>query len=431
MSLESNLLSQISYIAVILLIGLLVAILSKKLKLPDVLLLIISGIALGFFIKFENLPLNLPKEFIAGLGIFALVLIVFESTTGMRFRELDWFTKDSLKVTFSSVFFMVVLFTLGVWGVLFRFSQEGMLPSAIFGVLMAGTAPDVILSLLKKSKNKVVEVLEIESIINTPVVVLLPLLVIEIGREFTSGIVSGFLSQVLVNIITGIGTGVVVGLVLFKAMKNAYSEIYSPIAVIAAALVSYSLAETIGGNGILAVTTLGLFFGNLEIRQKVSLLRFESVLATLLRVLIFVLIGAIIEFPLNLWFYINSLILFALYLLVRWISLEVSARNFTRRERIFMTLSASKGLPVIIVTFILATVLGGFESVLNYILIIVLYSLLLAALTSKFGMGLIEEDRTITAVKKDIEMKKKKIELAKQKIKEDKKKIVNAKNGRK
>jgi sodium/hydrogen antiporter len=391
MSLESILLSQISYIAVILLIGLLVSILANRLNIPDILLLTLAGVAVGIFARLENIGLSLPNTFVAGLAIFTLVLIVFESTAEIRFKELDWVSGESLKITLTSVIFMVVLFSGVVWGLLFRFASTGFFPSLIFGTIMAGTAPDVIMTLLHNSKIKVLDVLRIESIINTPFVVLLPILVIQISRDITTGIVSDFFRQLMINVITGIGAGVVVGIIMFKAMRTTYSEIYSPIAVITASLISYILAENIGGNGILAVTTLGLFFANLDIKQKVSLLRFQSVLATLLRVLIFVLVGVIITLPSNVWFYINSAMLFVAYLAIRYLSLEFSAREFNVHQRLFMTLSAAKGLPVVVVTFTLAAVFGGLENVLDHVLIIVVYSLITASLVSKFGMGLIGE----------------------------------------
>jgi potassium/hydrogen antiporter len=386
-------LSQVSFIAVILLVGLLTSIFSKKLNLPDLLMLIIAGIVLGAFVRFENLGFALPETFIAGLGIFALILIIFDSTSKIRLKELDWVSGESFKITMASVISVVVIFSLIVWGVLFRFSPEALFPSIIFATIMAGTAPDVLLNLLGNNKHKILEILKIESILNTPFVVLLPIMVIQISEELTSGFVSEFFRQLMVNIIAGIGTGVLVGIILFKFMRNVYSDQYSPIAVIAGALISYTLAENIGGNGVLAVTVLGIFFANLDIKQKVYLLHFESVLTKLLTVLIFVLIGIIVKLPLNLWFFINSFILFAGYLVARYVALAISAREFKKNERIFMTLTAAKGLPVIIVTFILATVFVGFENILDYVFIITLYSLTLASLTAKYGMHLIEDPK--------------------------------------
>src|SRR3989344_2169567 len=251
-------LSEISLIAIILLLGLLTAIVSKRLKLPDVLLLIIVGIGLGAFSRFENIDLSLPEQFVAGLGIFTLILIVFESTAEIRFRELNQISSDALKLTIISIVTISLGITLSIWALLFRFQFDKLLISFIFGTLMAGTDPDVILSLIGKTKNKILNIIKIESILNTPFVVLLPLLIIDISARFEGGVISEFIGKLLVNITSGLGAGLLIGLIVFKVMSRNYSEIYSPIAIITAAIVSYALAEQIGGSGIIAVTTLGL-----------------------------------------------------------------------------------------------------------------------------------------------------------------------------
>ena len=52
--------------------------------------------------------------------------------------------------------------------------------------------------------------------------------------------------------------------------KKQYSEILSPVTLIASTILTYILAEELGGNGVLAVTTLGLFFGNVYIKRKLT-----------------------------------------------------------------------------------------------------------------------------------------------------------------
>ena len=385
----ATLVSQISYIAIILLIGLLTAIVAKRLRLPDILLLIIVGILLGNFVRFEKMGLSLSNEFVAGLGIFALILIVFESTAQIRFKELDQTANDSLRVTLISIAITALGMTLASWALLFQFSIQHIFIAVIFGTLMAGTAPDVLLSLIGKTKNKILRILEMESILNTPFTVLLPLLIISITQEFQGGVISGFIVKLLISITSGLGAGLLVGLIVFKAMRNKYSELYSPIAVITAAIVSYALAEQIGGNGIIAVTTLGIFFGNLDIKQKVALLQFESVLAMLLRVLIFVLIGVIIIMPADILIYVQTLFIYLCYIGFRFMAVHLAEKKFSWQQKLFMSLSASKGLPVTIVTFILATVIGGFEQILTPILVFVIISLVTASLVTRFGMGLL------------------------------------------
>ncbi|MCK4670105.1 MAG: cation:proton antiporter [Nanoarchaeota archaeon] len=384
-------LTELTFLAIILLIGLLSAILAKRMKIPSVLFLVIVGIAFGIYMQLESITLTLPTKFISGLGMFTLILVVFEATAQIRFKELDRASFFSLKMTFATVvlnFFILSFFTLLV---VFRMNPEYIFLSLLFAALMCGTAPDIILSLLGSSKLKIIRYLEIESIINTPLTVILPFLIIDLQRGVSAGFISGFAGDILLKVTSGLGAGLLIGLIIFKVMRKQYSERYSPIAIITAALLSYVLAENIGGSGIIAVTTLGLFFGNLEFKQKYSLLQFESVLSTLLKVLIFVLLGVIIKLPLSFHFLWTSLALFIIYLLGRYVAIHLVAHQLPSAHKIFMSLTASKGLAVVVVTFILASTVSGFEPILNYILAFVLYSLVLSSIVVWLSPRLIGE----------------------------------------
>ncbi|MBW3012870.1 cation:proton antiporter [Candidatus Woesearchaeota archaeon] len=378
-------LNGLTFIAVALLIGLISSIFAKKLKIPDVLVLVAVGIGFGLYIEIENIDFVLPTPLISALGLFTLVLLVFESTAQIRFKELDWVSVSALKITFSTVFFNFVILSFATLAIVFGFQLKFLFLSLLFGALTCGTAPDVILSLLGSCKQKILRVLSIESIINTPFTVLLPLIIVDLQKGATGAVFAGFTGGFLLKITAGLGSGLLIGLVMFKIMRKQYSERYSPIAVIAAALLSYVLAERIGGNGIIAVTTLGLFFGNLEIKQKVTLLQFESVLSTLLKVLIFVLIGVIIKFPITPIFFIKSISLFIIYLAVRYLAVKVAAKEEPVLIRLFMALTASKGLAVVVVTFILASTITGFDPILHYILAFVLYSLIVSSVVVWFS----------------------------------------------
>ena len=105
----------------------------------------------------------------------------------------------------------------------------------------------VILSILKETKHKIIELLKIESIINTPITVLLPFIMLDFIQSVDVQVSLQTLSTQIVpflqQIVTGIGAGLLVGLIIFKLMRKAYSERYSPIAIIVAALLTYLLAE--------------------------------------------------------------------------------------------------------------------------------------------------------------------------------------------
>ena len=226
--------------------------------------------------------------------------------------------------------------------------------------------------------------------------VLLPFILLDIMKNLNHEFLfSSFLSQIfplLQQFVTGIGAGILVGIVLIKAMKHAYSTVYSPLAIIVAALITYILAENLKGNGVLAVTTLGLFFGNVYLKEKGSLQKFSSIFTTSLEILVFILVGLIIDFPLNMRFLLSSVILFIIFLLIRYLAITVSLsrQKYSFRERLFMSLNAQKGIAVAVVAFTLTTLsIPGIDTVLNLTLAFMLYSIILSAIMSFFQKKMI------------------------------------------
>ena len=155
---------------------------------------------------------------------------------------------------------------------------------------MVGTSPDVVLSMLKNEKHKIVEFLRIESIINTPLTVLMPFILLDLYNTLNlqEVIFSKLLEQLkpfITQFVVGIGAGVLIGLIISKVMKKAYSETLSPLALVTAALLTYILAENLGGNGVLAVTVMGLLFGNFYVKQKEQLYSFSTIFENSLLIL--------------------------------------------------------------------------------------------------------------------------------------------------
>jgi cell volume regulation protein A len=197
----------------------------------------------------------------------------------------------------------------------------------------------------------------------------------------------------IVLFVVGVGTGVLMGLIGSRIMKRYYSESMSPLALITLALLTYILSENLGGSGVLAVTIMGLFYGNLYIIEKIKLFRFSEVFANALEILVFILIGLIIKFPLTMVFLVNSLLLFGFYLVIRYVSINIAFRKdkLLFRQKLFMTLNVQKGIAVAVVAFFLSTV-SELTTVLNITLAFMLYSIVLSTIALFFTKKLLRVD---------------------------------------
>jgi len=373
-------------LAVLLLVGVICSIIATKLKIPDVLLLILAGMAIGQ-IKYEGLPaVEFPQSFLTAISILALVMIVFHSSSRFKFREMDTFSFKAIKLTFIFLFMNLIFLTIAVYKVY----EIPVIIGLAFSALMAGTSPSTTLTILKKGKNKIIELLEIESLINTPMIVLLPFVILDMrGIEFKL-ILTKFVEQIspfLQQIVSGVGAGVVLGIIAFEIMRRKYSEKYSPIAIVVIALLTYILAENLGGNGVLAVAVLGLIFGNFHLKERAAVKTFETVFTDFLQILVFLLIGLMIKIPLTKDFLLSSFSIFFIFMLIRWFAVVIfsAKEKYTFREKLFLTLHVPKGIATAVVAFsLISYTLVGIKEILDLILAFILYSVVLATIATYF-----------------------------------------------
>ena len=394
-------------ITVILLIGLIMSIISSKLKIPDVLLLIIVGMGFGA-IKYKGAPLiEFPVIFLTSISILALATIIFDSTSRIKLREFDTFSIRALKLTF--LFLLLNIIFLGIL-TKFLFALPISL-GLLFASIMMGTAPEITLALLSGAKQRTIEILKLESIINTPLTVLFPFLLLDLMQDVEFTVISTLIDQLgpfLAKFAAGIGSGILVGIILFKVIKQRVSKTYMPLTIIVAALLAYVLAENIGGSGVLAATTLGLFVGNIYTKHKIQeVLTFESLLAKSLFILVFVLIGVVIKIPMNKEFFISAGILFLVYVVIRYVSVALTLRGqqngFSFKEKLFMTLNMPKGIAVAVVAFTLAAYnipgtanfIPGIKTVLDLTLLFMVATIVLSSISMFFAKRLVGEAPTV------------------------------------
>jgi NhaP-type Na+/H+ or K+/H+ antiporter len=383
----------LTWFSLFLLIGIILSIVSSKIKVSDVLLLLIAGIIIG---QFKTISLH--PSFITGFSIFALIMIIFSSASKFRPKEISSVSPYAIKLSLVFFILAVIFLTLGVHFIFESpFTVKAFLISGLFASLMSGTSPDAVLSLLKDGKNKLIEILEFESILNTPLMILVPLVILDIYKGTL--VAQHLFTTLLQSVMTGVGTGIVIGLVVFRIMKEQYSHMLSPIIIVASALITYTLAEQIGGSGILAVTALGIIYGLMAVKHKETLQEFSEVFTNFLKIMVFILLGLMIKIPFrNYDFLIKSGILFLIYILVRFIAVGFSFRGTSLgiRHKVFMGLNVSKGVAVAVVAFILLaelTNVPNLRPIIDLSFLFILYSIVLASIAEKFSFFFLKNVR--------------------------------------
>jgi len=376
-------------LALIFLLGLICTWLSDKLNISNILFLMIVGIIIGQIPYKGRYLIELPELFLTSLSILALVMIVFDSTSRFNLREFDSLSASALKLSLILILLNILLLSSAAY---FLFGMNTFFFALIFSVIVAGTDPAAVLVMFQGKFHKVAELLKVESLINTPLIVILPFLILELQSsiKISPDVLTTIINQIspfVSKFVVGIGAGVLVGIIIFKLMRRGYDEHLSPLTLIAAALLTYILAENLQGSGVLAVTTLGLFFGNVYMVGKKKLTEFSSTFSNALEIIVFVMVGLIIKLPFSYVFFLKSILLFFIYLIIRYFSIEITFHNrFKLKEKIFMTLTGSKGIAVAVLVFILAGyALPGMKVILDLILVFLLYSIFVSTITVKFS----------------------------------------------
>jgi len=401
----------LSNITIVLFIGLLMGLIARKLKVPAMLLLIIAGAVLKNM-EIQGSPIiQFSNEFLITTSILALVMIVFEGCSNFSLHDIDTYTESALKIVVLFLVFNMLFLSIGVY---YIFNIKSMILSLLFAAVMSGTDPGSVLSLFQTKSNKITEILKFESVINTPIVVLIPFILLDL-LELNTNILGNFIEYFIPfmqQIITGLGTGVFFGIIVFRFMRKFYSDKLSPLTLITSSLLTYILAENLGGNGVLAVTVFGIFFGNVRVKKKLELKGFSNMLSRVLEILVFILIGFLLPIDIEPSFLVKSILIFVFMIILRFISIELVYLHggLNLKQRIFMSLNCSKGIAVAVVAFILSNyvlnlpvIIDGVKTisqvpliaypggkvVLDLMILSLLYSIILSSIMSRFSQDFI------------------------------------------
>src|SRR3989338_8526120 len=106
--------SELSWLSVLLIVGILLYIISYKTKISNIFLLLLAGIVAGRFVDFS-------PSFMAGFATFALIMIIFDSTSKFKLKEIETYYGPSIKLTLTFLFFTVIALTVFIF-FLFNFS---------------------------------------------------------------------------------------------------------------------------------------------------------------------------------------------------------------------------------------------------------------------------------------------------------------------
>jgi potassium/hydrogen antiporter len=383
----------LAFIAVVLLVGVLCKFISKELKLPYNLILILLGLVLGSLFYSGNPLVQIDSGFILGIGTLALVMLVFDSSSRLRIKDNAIEALPSIRFInlFTLLSILVVsLFTAEMF--YYSLTLSAILYSLLLSIMVVETDIGSVLLLFRdfaKDRAKhVLLFLETEANLNTSFVVILPFVVLSLIRNIDSSSPRPLMSLLqnlpdfLYEIIIAVGVGIVVGLIILRIMKTWYDEHFTPVALVTAALVAYAFTVLLGGNGFIAVAIMGFFYGNVYVAGKEQLSEFSQMFSAAIEILVFVMLGIAVRLPISLTYVLFTLLLFVVVIAVRMLAVFISMkddREFSVDEKMFIALNMPKGIAIASVVLVLSAYgIPGLNIILELAVMIMIYSIVLS-----------------------------------------------------
>jgi len=275
----------------LLLIASVVAIVSRQLRIPYTVGLVLIGLALTLLIKIE---FEISPQIILALLVPPLV---FEAAFHIRF--------DDLRRDFWLILVLaipgVILTTLLVGGMVAWGTGLALPIAMVFGALVSATDPVAVIALFRSlgAPRRLQVLLEGESLFNDGTAIVM------FGLALTIALKSQFsLTESIAQFLMIAGGGVITGIVLGMLVSQATSLIDDPLVettlTLALAFGSYLLAESLHVSGVLAVVAAGVVNGNVGPRgmsptTRIVVFNFWETAAFLANSFIFLLVGLAID----------------------------------------------------------------------------------------------------------------------------------------
>lgn len=349
-----------------------------KFGVPMLLIFIVLGMLFGsdgiVGIYFDNYELT---SILSSLG---LVFIMFYGGFGTNWKMAKPVALPS--VLMSS---LGVIITAGLTGLFCNLViKTTLLEGLLIGAIVASTDAASVFAVLRAQKlnlkGSLASLLEVESGSNDPIAYMITIIILTMMKS--SGDIS--VSTMFPIIIKQIAFGLIIGVLLAKStvyiLKRSNFEVdgFYTIFVTAIAILSYSLSESLGGNGYLSVYIAGIIIGNNKIPRKKSMFHFFDGLSWIMQIALFFILG-LLSFPSKLPYVTGTAVSISLFMILIARPLAtfiiLSPFKFTVKEKIFISWVGLRGAASVVFAIFAVTYGVNIENdIFHIIFFIALFS---------------------------------------------------------
>lgn len=320
------------------------------------------------------------------IGTLALIVILFSGGLDTRFADIRPVVGRGLLLSTLGVIITAIL--TGLFTKLM--TPLSYTQSFLVGAVISSTDAAAVFTILRSKsmglKNNIRPLLEFESGSNDPMAYFLTLFFIFLINTPDANVgtlIWFFIKQFTIGIAIGIAMGYGMVRIMNKIELN-FDGLYS-VLLLGLSVLVFSLADFLGGNGLLAVYISAIILGNKDFVHKRSLTKHFDGQAWFMQIVMFLTLGLLVN-PLELLPLVGIGLLFALFIMLvaRPIAVFICLfkSNFSTRSKVFISWVGLRGaVPIILCIYVIDAGIENSRTIFNLIFFVSLLSVLLKGTT--------------------------------------------------
>jgi cell volume regulation protein A len=393
----------------ILAVGTVAALLAQKIRIPDVAVFLVAGIAIGpQALGFVHIAADSALNQI--ILLFGASYILFDGGASLRFSVLK-----QVWITIVVIATVGVIITAAITGIAAHYILGvPLIEALLLGAALASTDPATLVPIFRQVqiRDRVAQTVMSESALNDAMgaIVTFGVLAVAMGTgEFSlMGSAVDLLKQSVIGIVAGIGLGYLAAL-LIAHERLAFLAEYAPVVTLVAVIGAYFAADGLQASGFMAVFVFGIVLGNkesfgfqMDAGEARKLDEYVLTTAFIMRLFIFILLGAQVDFHLMGQYWLGGVAVVTVLMLVArpatvfLCALPDRRARWSFAEMLFMCWTRETGvIPAALAGLLLGIKAPGAQMIASITFIAILMTILIQAPTTKWlgrRLGLLQND---------------------------------------
>jgi potassium/hydrogen antiporter len=392
----------------VLAVGTLAALLAQKVRIPDVAVFLVVGIAIGPQ-ALGLIDIRADSALNQIILLFGASYILFDGGAALRFNVLK-----QVWITIVVIATVGVLITAGITAFAAHYILG--IPSIVallLGATMASTDPATLVPIFRQVRisDRVAQTVMSESAFNDAMAAIVTFTVLAVATgsgEFSlTHSLLDLLQQAGIGIVAGIALGYLAAL-LIAHERWAFLAEYAPVVTLAAVIAAYFAANGLQASGFMAVFVFGIMLGNketfgfrMEPDEAKKLDEYILTTAFIMRLFIFILLGAQVDFALMSQYWLGGVAVVAVLMLVArpatvfLCALPDRRARWSFAELLFMCWTRETGvIPAALAGLLLGMKAPGAPVIASVTFIAILMTILIQAPTTEWlgrKLGLLQD----------------------------------------